>query len=267
MYLCANLDPSGRVLSVSDYQDKPDNCPIVIDFPRNSKGDPDDPRRYKWDSSNNAYVFVPEWSVEVDEELARASEQQKTQDKYKSFLSIIALISIITIIFEIVLYAISDSNTRNDRAICAIPSMVILFAIIVTSLFISNDKIDVIKAFDDFVAKVNRGKAVTYIFFAFLASNALFIIQDGGATHSAITEMLLINTSFGFFLARKGVIKFLVVFSCALAYFVCSFYYFSLIDKKFMFHELGEFVPHLVMFVIAALISTIINWQYLRKHD
>lgn len=186
-------------------------------------------------------------------------EKIKEKDKYKSFLQIIALISICTIGFEgIILLGLNTPLFGSTRFIAAIASMAILAVVTIMGFAIAKGT-EIWGPMDSLVEKADQGRFVTIMFFAFLVSNLLFIMQDGGAQNSVITDILLLSVSFGFFFAKKKYIRVIVLVSCLVSYTWCSIFYYDMKVGKFIFHSFSQAIIPAFVVLFIAFINVIIT--------
>lgn len=146
------------------------------------------------------------------------------EEKYKSFLQIIAIISSLTFMFETVKIFMYFGDLDKIQKTLSIASIALLFFILVIGLVFANGIVLHIDSFDKLIKKARNynDKTVTILFFGFLLSTVLFIIQDGGAQRSSITNILLLCANFGFFFAQKIRVKYLSLISCLIGYVVSN---------------------------------------------
>lgn len=150
--------------------------------------------------------------------------ENREDEKYKSFLQIIAIISLLTLIFEGCRILMHFGQLDFIQKCLAVISIVLLLFILFIGLVFANGFSLHIKPFDDVIEKIRNHNdiVVTILFFSFLVSTVLFIIQDGGAKNSGITNILLLCANFGFFLAQKSRIKYTALISCLIGYLTCN---------------------------------------------
>ncbi len=146
------------------------------------------------------------------------------EEKYKSFLQIIAIISFITLLIESYILFIHYECLDNIQKTLGITSIVLLLFIVFIGLIFANGIVLHIESFDKFITKgrKNNNITVTILFFSFLFSTVIFIIQDNGAQNSSITNILLLCANFGFFFAKKIRIRYIALISCLIGYLICN---------------------------------------------
>ena len=199
-------------------------------------------------------------------EIQPKQENLERAKRHKSFLYIIAMISMFTLAFEWGLFLLSGQNyCVQQKWWFGFSVGLLVLNIFIALIYAGEGKVDVWAPIDNLFAKVTSGQAVTTVFFGFLLSNVLFIMQDGGANSSCLTDLLLINISFGFFFAEKKKIKVAVVVGCLLAYIACCTYYYDASVSKFSFHEIYTSIPFILMTVFVVFINMIIEYQ-MNKH-
>lgn len=179
-------------------------------------------------------------------------------EKYGSFLHIIAFVSIGTILFELVICFFNIPAFGSARFVLVIISLIILLLIIFMGFAIASGT-KIYDPIDNLITKIDKGKAVTVIFFAFLGSNLVFIMQDGGAQESCITNILLISSSFGFFFAKKKQVKAAVTVLYLFSYISCLIFYYDEEKEIFCFHPITDILPSILVVIFVLLINFIIT--------
>lgn len=109
----------------------------------------------------------------------------------------------------------------------------------------------------------NRGRFITALFFLFVASNILFIIQDGGSKNSSISNILLLNATLGCTFAEKSYIKKAIIAVCLLCYFIGFIFYFDISQNRYIFMQIN--LKSIFPFFIASIITIIVN-LYIEKY-
>lgn len=111
-------------------------------------------------------------------------------------------------------------------------------------------------------------KAVTVLFFCFLMSNVFFIIQDGGAKNSGITNILLLSANFGFFFAQKKRIKYMALISCLFGYLFCNIVGYTP-DTGFYFNkpDFSAVITTIMSILFNLIITSNVTWFFRNNSD
>ena len=191
-------------------------------------------------------------------------EEIRSERKYKSYLQTISLISFLTAIIEFFLLVLQWTGIK-EQTILAVSSIVILVVFGFMGLLIAGET-EISEPINKFFRNRNKGKSVTVLFFTHLVCVAIFIIQDGGAQTSCISNILLLDASFGYFFAAKKVIKRMVNVLCVISYLICFTFYFDKAESVFAINFTFDIVSHLLTILFVLGVNTIINSQITRKN-
>lgn len=190
-------------------------------------------------------------------------DYKREEEKYKSFLQIISTISFVTLLFEFSRFFMNILYLDDVQKGMAITSIALLFFILVIGLVCANGLVLHIDFFDKIIAGIRSRNdiIVTILFFAFLVSNVLFIIQDGGAKNSSITNILLLCANFGFFFAQKIRIKYMALISCLIGYLLCNIVAYTSNEGIYLGKPDFSAVITTIMSILFNLIITYnVNW-------
>lgn len=186
------------------------------------------------------------------------------EKKYKSYLQTISLISFLTAIIESVLFLFHWYSGIKGHIFCAIISIAVLVIFCFLGSQIANGT-EIFDPIDKFFRNCNKGRAVTVLFFSHLVCVSLFIIQDGGAQTSCISNILLLDASFGYFFAAKKIVKCMVNILCVSSYLLCFLVYFDNDKQAFVTNFTFEIIPYIFPYLLTILfvlgVNTIINYQ------
>lgn len=192
------------------------------------------------------------------------------EEKYKSFLQIIAIISFLTILFEGGRFVIYLGQLDYIQKTLALMSIVLLFLILVMGLILANGFVLHIENFDKVIAKFrsHNDRAVTFLFFCFLLSTVLFIIQDGGAKNSGITNILVLCANFGFFFAQKKRIRYIALISCLVGYLICNIVGYT-VNNGFYFSkpDFSAVITTVMSIVFNLIITSNVTWFIQNNSD
>ena len=191
-------------------------------------------------------------------------EEIRSERKYKSFLQTISLISFLTAGIEFFLLVLHWSGIK-EQTILAVGSIVVLVVFGFMGLLIAGET-EISEPINNFFRKRNKGRSVTVLFFTHLVCVAIFIIQDGGAQTSCISNILLLDASFGYFFAAKKAIKRTVNVLCVILYLLCFTFYFDKAELAFAINFTFDIVSHLLTILFVLGVNTIINSQITRKN-
>ena len=184
-------------------------------------------------------------------------------EKYKSFLQIIAIISLFTVFFEGGRFLLHVGELDSIQKIFAVTSIVLLLFILAIGLIFANGLSLHVDFIDDFVTRKRKRNdiTVTILFFSFLASTVLFIIQEGGAKNSGMTNILLLCANFGFFFAQKIRIKYIALISCLMGYFFCNIFSYTC-AKGFFFSkpDFSAVITTIMSILFNLIITSNVNW-------
>ena len=196
-------------------------------------------------------------------------DEYREEEKYKSFLQIISIISFLTLLFEGARFLINFGRLDNVQHILAIFSIVLLLFIVVIGLVLANGFVLHVDPFDKIITKIRRrnAKAVTILFFSFLVSTMLYIIQDGGAKNSSITNILLLNANFGFFLAQKKRVRYFALLSCLIGYLLCNVVgYASNVGFYFDMPDFSAVITTSMSLLFNIIITSNVTW-FIQNHS
>lgn len=216
--------------------------------------------------------------------------ENTNEEKYKSYLQTISIIAFGTAIMELpLLFTYGDSGLVFKRGMqleIGIVSILLLavagfLGMAIASGLSINDQID------DFFNNIDKGRAVTALFFIHLLGVTLFIIQDGGAQASCISNILLVDASLGYFFAAKKKVKravnviFFIVYSICLIFYIAPASYSldtAIIAKALYYSRRGpeggklvvcfDFgsIPHFLAVLFVIGVNVIINSQISSKN-
>lgn len=184
--------------------------------------------------------------------------------KYRSYLQTISLISFLTAIIEFALFVFHWYTGIKGHILCACISIIVLIVFGFLGVLTASE-IEIIEPLNEFFRKRNKGRSVTVLFFAHLICVSLFIAQDGGAQTSCISNILLLDASFGYFFAAKKVIKRMVNIVCVLSYFLCFLFYFDYTKQVFVRNLTFDILPYLLTILFVLGVNAIINYQITNK--
>lgn len=182
------------------------------------------------------------------------------EQKYKSYLQTISFIAFLSASIEFVYWVIFHRHQAEKLNAMAIASMIGLVLAGFLGVFIAS-QLEIYEPLDNFINNLNKGRCVTVLFFVHLICISVFVIQDGGARSSCITNVLLLDASFGYFFAEKKVIKRLVTFLCILAYLLCLIISWNSTKEGFEIHLSGDIFPSLFVVLFVLGVNAIINHQ------
>lgn len=188
------------------------------------------------------------------------------EKRYKSYLQTISLISFLTAAIEFVLFLFHWYSGIKGHIFCAIISIAVLVIFCFLGSQIANGT-EIFDPIDKLFRNRNKGRTVTVLFFSHLMCVSLFIIQDGGAQASCISNILLLDASFGYFFAAKKAIKRMVNIVCVLSYFLCSLFYFDYTKQAFVRNLTFDIIPYLLTIFFVLGVNTIINYQITNKSN
>lgn len=186
------------------------------------------------------------------------------EEKYKSFLQIIATISFVTLLIEGVKFLFMLYRQLDSVKVSfSIMSIVMLLIISVLGLVFANGYDLRIDFVDTIITKCRKrnDRAVTFLFFLFLLATVLYIIQDGGAKNSSITNILLISANLGFFFAKKRRIKYIALISCLLGYLICNIIGYNIEDGfYFSWPDFSVVITTCISIIFNSIINANVTW-------
>lgn len=183
--------------------------------------------------------------------------------KYISYLQTISFVSILSLAIEFLLwlfFRVPKPEILNTMGIISMTGLVFIGFV----GLMSASALKIYKIIDDFFSRLNKGRCVTALFFAHMFCTALFVIQDGGAKTSCITNILLLDASFGYFFAEKKKIKWAVTVGCVLAYCLCLIVSYNESKMSFELQFSKEIIPYLGVVLFVLGVNGIINYQITR---
>ena len=193
-------------------------------------------------------------------------EELNGERKYKSYLQTISFISFLSALIELILFVFQWYTGTKGHILCAGISIVVLIVFGFFGLLIASE-IEIIEPINEFFKNRNKGRSVTVLFFSHLICVSLFIAQDGGAQSSCISNILLLDASFGYFFAAKKVIKRMVNIVCVLSYLLCFLFYFDYTKQTFVRNLTLDILPHLLTILFVLGVNAIINYQITNKSN
>ena len=180
--------------------------------------------------------------------------------KYVRYLQTISIISILTSIVELILFCFFNPSKTNIQLFLAVGSLMLLSFIACVGLLISG-KLYIYEPINRFFNRQNKSSAVTILFFIHMTCVAVYVIQDGGVQASSVSNILLLDASFGYFFAEQKRIKHLVSILCLLYYVIGYLFYFDKSTGVFQICLTWDFLPALITVLSVMGINLIINDQ------
>lgn len=186
--------------------------------------------------------------------------------KYVGYLQTISLISFLTALIEIFLLFLHWHVGIKWHMLLAYTSVGVLIILGFLGLLVASD-IDISEPINKFFRNRNKGRFVTILFFSHLICVSLFIVQDGGAQTSCISNILLLDAGFGYFFATKKLVKRMVSFLCVLSYLICFLFFFDSTKQVFVTNFTFDILPYLLTILFVLGVNTIINSQITNKSN
>ncbi len=189
--------------------------------------------------------------------------ETKNERKYKSYLQTISFISFLTAIIELILL-LFHRPVAIGQIVLAVGSIIVLVIFGFIGLLIAGDT-EISEPINKLLKSCNKGRTVTVLFFTHLVCVAIFIVQDGGAQNSCISNILLLDASFGYFFAAKKIVKRMVNIVCIILYLLCFIFYFNKIELVFAINFTYDIISHLLTILFVLGVNGIINSQITSK--
>ena len=192
-----------------------------------------------------------------------ASEDNEKKPMYSSYLKTIGFVSLVTVVIELFLFiAHLINNELNSIQICiAVISIVFLFLALSAGFLIPDE--DFLKACRHQLDKLINGKTVTVLFVTHIICSSLFIFQDGGVQSSCVSNILLLDASFGCIFANEKHMKVIVTLSC-LGLYVLTYLY-NTESTDIIPNVTYAIVPYLLTVLFILLCNVIINQYSVEK--
>ncbi len=172
------------------------------------------------------------------------------EKKYVNYLQTITAVSLATVALEGLLFIVH----RPAKAIITLwgktvnldfcfVSIVSLVVVAVLALAFSTEW-QFYESIDNFINGRRKDHAVTALFFFHMILVALYIFQDSGVKSSCISNILLLDTCFGYFFSSKVKIKVFVSLLCLFLYSILFIFYFD--QGEFQHGLTIDIVPYIL---------------------